>query len=133
MKKVFRMVVFSGISLYITSLLIKGGFSITLDPKNFAFATLIMAATYYLIAPFMKIIFLPFNFLTFGLFSFVIYILLLNFLINYFGYMSIHPWTFPGMTIMGFTLTKTSLNYWMTLAVSAFSFSAIINLLESLL
>jgi uncharacterized membrane protein YvlD (DUF360 family) len=133
MKKLIRMFVFSAVGLYATSLLIKSGFVVTQDPKNFAIATLIMVAAYYLIAPLMKIIFLPFNIVTFGMFSFVVYILLLNFLINYFGYMSIHPWTFPGLTVMGFTLAKTSLNYWMTLALSALSFSTIINLLESLL
>lgn len=133
MKKVFRMFFFSAISLYATSYLIKGGFTITTDLKNFALATLIMAAAYYFISPLMKIVFLPLNIITFGMFSFIVYVLLFNFLINYFGYINVHAWTFPGMTIMGFTLAKTSLNYWMTLALSALSFSSIINLLESLL
>lgn len=133
MKKVFRMFVFSAISLYTTSFLIKDGFVVTTDLKNFALATLIMAVAYYFITPLMKVVFLPLNIITFGMFSFVIYVLLFNFLINYFGYINVHPWTFPETTIMGFTLAKTSLNYWMTLALSALSFSSIINLLESLL
>lgn len=133
MKFLFRMFVFSAIALYATSFIMKGSFVISTDPKNIALAAVLVAAVHYLARPIMKIIFLPLNIITIGLFSFVAYILLFNFMINSFGYITIHPWTFPGISAFGYSLAKTDLNYWMTLFSSSFMLSFFINLLELLL
>lgn len=129
MKRIIRGIIFSGLSLYLTSLAIRG-FTIKHDFKPFVFATLILAVVYYLIVPLSKLILLPLNVLTLGLVSVIAYILLFNYVIHYFGFISIHPWVFEGISIFGFIIPKTPLNYIATLISSALLYSTIINLFE---
>lgn len=130
MKRIIRGIIFSALSLYLTSLVIRG-FSIKYDFTPFIFATLILAVVYYLIVPLTKLILLPLNVLTLGLVSVIAYILLFNYVIYYFGFISIHPWIFEGIAIGGFIIPKTQLNYLSTLISSALLYSTIINVFES--
>ncbi len=129
MKRIIRGVIFSAVSLYLTSLLIQG-FSIKYDLKSFAIATLILAAVYYLIIPLSKLILFPLNILTFGFISIIVYILLFNYVIHYFGFISIHSWTFEGFTFAGIIIPKMQLSYFSTLISSALLYSTIINVFE---
>lgn len=129
MKKIFRMIIFSGLSLYITSLIIKG-FIIKTDLISLIIASLILAIVYYLLTPLIKVILLPFNILTLGLISIIVYILLFNFVINKFNLVVIHPWVFPGGNFGGISIPQIEFNYWLTLISSSVLYSTIINLLE---
>lgn len=132
MKKIFRMIIFSGLSLYITSLIIKG-FIIKTDLNSLIIASFILAIVYYLFTPLIKVILLPLNILTLGLISIIVYILLFNFVINKFNLVIIQPWVFPGLNINGFSLPRIEFNYWLTLITSSVLYSTIINLLEMFL
>lgn len=129
MKRIIRSIIFSALSLYLISIIIKG-FSITYELKSFVFATLILAIVYYLVVPFSKLILLPLNILSLGLISVVVYIVLFNYVISYFGFISIRAWTFEGITISGFSIPKIEFNYLSTLISSALLYSAIINIFE---
>ncbi|HLD26582.1 MAG TPA: phage holin family protein [Patescibacteria group bacterium] len=129
MKRIIRGIIFSALSLYLTSLVIRG-FSIRYDLKPFLLATLILAVVYYLIVPLSKLILLPLNILTLGLVSVVVYIFLFNYVIHYFGFISIHSWTFEGFTFSGLVIPKIQLNYLSTLISSALLYSTIINVFE---
>lgn len=129
MKRIIRGIIFSALSLYLTSLVIRG-FSIKYELKPFLLATLILAIVYYLIVPLSKLILLPLNILTLGFVSVIVYILLFNYVITYFGFISIQPWTFEGITLAGFTIPKTHVNYFLTLIISALLYSSIINVSE---
>ena len=132
MKKIFRMIIFSGLSLYLTSLIIKG-FVITNDLKTFILASIFLAIVYYLLTPILKLILLPLNILTLGFFSIVVYVFLFNYVINKINFVNIGPWTFPGYNFYGFSLPRIEFNYWLTLISSSIFYSTIINLLELLL
>jgi len=132
MKKIFRMIIFSGLSLYITSLIVKG-FIIKTDLKSLIIASLILALVYYLLTPLIKLILLPLNILTLGLLSMIVYVFLFNYVINKFNLVVIQPWVFPGLDIGGFSIPRIEFNYWLTLITSSILYSTIINLSEMFL
>ncbi|MCX7955975.1 MAG: phage holin family protein [Patescibacteria group bacterium] len=132
MKKIFRMIIFSATAIYLTSLWNKG-FVINFDFFSFLKASLFIALAYYLIIPTSKIIFLPLNFLTLGLFSVIFYALILYFFSNNFGLITIKSWYFSGEKFLNFIITPMNINYLVNIFLSAFSISTIINLLEKIL
>ena len=81
MKKIFRMIIFSGVAIFLTSLW-NSGFIIASDPMIYLKAALIIAAVYYLIIPISKIILLPLNILTLGFVSVIFYAAVFYFLLN---------------------------------------------------
>jgi len=123
------MIIFSGLSLYITSLIIKG-FIIKTDWQSLIIASFILAVVYYLLTPLIKLVLLPFNILTLGLISIIVYVLLFNFVINKFNLVTIHSWVFSGYNFAGISIPKIEFNYWLTLITSSMLYSTIINLLE---
>ena len=132
MKKIFRMIVFSGVAILLTALWNKG-FIIKADPIVYVKAALIIAAVFYLIVPISKMILLPLNILTFGLVSIVFYSVIFYFLLNRFDLISIKEWIFPGAKILGIELTKIKIYGTANIFVSSLSISTIINLLEKLI
>ncbi len=122
MKKILRMLLFSGFGFYLTSLWDKG-FIINYDFKKFLIAVALMALTYYLIAPIAKIILLPLNILTFGLLSIIFYVFLFYFMDKNLQLLQIKSWVFQ----------KYPISYWQNLVLSSLSVSAIINLIEKII
>lgn len=116
------MIVFSAAALYLTSLWNKG-FILNMDWKNLLISTLAIAVLYYLINPVAKMILLPVNLLTFGLISMIVYFLLFHFVITHYSLISIKSWTFNSYQI----------NYYLNVALSAFSVSTIISFCEEIL
>lgn len=129
MKKISRMAAFSALSLYLTSLIIKG-FVLKIELIPFITAVLILAVVYYFITPFLKLVLLPLNILTIGLTTVIAYVLIFNFVINYFGFISIKSWVFEGLKFGGINIPKMQMNYITTLISSSILYSSIINLLE---
>lgn len=122
MKKILRMLIFSGAAIFLTTLWNKG-FIIESDPTVYLKAALVIAAVYYLIVPFSKLILLPLNILTFGLVSVIFYAAIFYFLLNRFDLIIIKEWVFSGIKISSIG----------NIFVSAFSISIIINLLEKII
>ncbi|MFA6533038.1 MAG: phage holin family protein [Patescibacteria group bacterium] len=132
MKKIFRMIIFSGVAIFLTSLWNKG-FIIKSDPLIYLKAALIIAAVFYLVAPVSKMVLLPLNILTFGLISVIFYSAIFYLLLNRFNLISIKEWVFPGAKILGIELTKIKVSATANIFISSFSISTIINLLEKIL
>lgn len=132
MKKIIRMVVFSGVGIYLTFLWNKG-FIIHLDPPTFLETTLLVALAYYLIIPIAKVILLPINILTFGLLSIALYALTFYVLAHYTGFIQITGWKFEGLTFVGINIHKTTVDYLANLFLASFSVSVIIKLLNRLI
>jgi len=122
MKKIFRMIIFSGIAIFVTALWNKG-FVIKMDPLIYLKASLIIALVYYLITPISKIILLPLNIFTFGFVSVIFYAVIFYFLLNHFDLVVIKEWVFLGNNISSLV----------NIFISSFSISAIINLLEKVI
>lgn len=129
MKKIIRMLVFSGVALYINSLWNKG-FNLHITPLVLFKASFLLGLVYYLIAPLLKILLLPLNIITFGFVSVIAYLALINFIFTRFSLVQIHAWEFPGLHTWLIYIPKVKLNYWTNLILISFSLSTIINLLE---
>jgi uncharacterized membrane protein YvlD (DUF360 family) len=84
------------------------------------------------VKPLMKVVFLPLNLITFGLFSFVLYIFFLHMLSSSYHLFSILPWQFNGLSFSFASLPKTSISYVSNLVLSSFSLSSIISGLDQL-
>ncbi len=132
MKKIFRMIVFSGIAIFLTSLWNKG-FIVKLDPIIILKASLLIAAVYYLVLPISKLILLPLNIISLGLVSVVFYSAVLFFLFNRFDLIIVKDWTFSGLKIYNLTIGGMNISRTLNIFISSFSISTIINLLETTL
>lgn len=132
MKKISRMLVFSGVGLYATSLW-NGGFTVSLEPKNFLLLTVAVALLYYLLTPLTKIVLFPLNFLTFGLFSVFLNSFLFYLIVRYFStIISIEKWRMPEVKWLFFEAGPIDLGFIANVFVCALSVYLIINLLERL-
>lgn len=132
MKKIFRMVIFSLISIFLITLIVKG-FEIKPDIYSYLLAAVVLSLVYYLIIPILKLILLPLNILTLGLASFLAYLIIFNFVINRFNLLIIKPWHFDGLTIGSFSIPPIDLSYWPTLILVVVLYSTLINFFESIL
>lgn len=131
MKKIIRIIIFSSIAIYLTSVWDKG-FQISSNINDFIILTFLIGLINYLIIPLSKIVLFPINFLTLGLASFLVYILALH-LISSSDLITIKSWLFPGINLFFFHIPKLSINYLENLILSSLLLSSIINTLEKLL
>jgi len=133
MKKIIRMIIFSAISIYLTSLW-NQGFVLHFDSwKNILQAVVSVAVIYYLIIPLTKIILLPLNFLTLGLVSIVVYFLVFYLFFTRFSIIEVKEWVFLGLSIFGIIIPKTNISFLGNCILVSISISLINNLQEKLL
>ena len=132
MKKILRMIIFSGLAIFLTSLWNKG-FVIKLDPMIFLKASLLIAAVYYLVLPVSKLILLPLNIISLFLVSIVFYSVILFFLFNRFNLIFVKDWTFSGIKIFHYAVPAMKISQTLNIFVSSFSISTIINLIETII
>ncbi|GAB4218852.1 MAG: hypothetical protein Fur009_2030 [Candidatus Microgenomates bacterium] len=132
MKKIFRMIVFSAVAIFITSLWNKG-FIIQNNFLIYLKASLLIALVYYLIVPLTKIILLPLNILTLGLVSVIFYGVLFYLVFNNIGLITIKAWYYGGGKLFNIIIMPMDISFLANIFLSSFSISTIINLLEKLL
>ncbi len=132
MKKIFRMIIFSALAIYLTSLWNKG-FVVPLNLSDFFQGVIVIAIIYYFINPLTKIVLLPLNILTLGMVSFIAFFIIFYFFVSSFSFIEIKEWVFPGINWYGFNLEKMDINYLGNLILSSLSISLIINSFEKLL
>lgn len=82
------------------------------------------------VKPILKILFIPINFLTFGLLSWFINVVIVFLLTLIMPQVQIKTWTFPGLSYAGFLVPEMHLNYLGALIVSALLITFITNVLE---
>lgn len=80
--------------------------------------------------PILKILFLPINIATMGLFSWVINVLIIYGLDYFFAEVTISPWTFPGFAYEGFNIPEISFGIIGTYIISAFFISFLSSFLK---
>lgn len=131
MKNIFRIFIFSFFSLFLTSYWDKG-FQLPLTTLDFVKAGVALTIIFVIVRPLMKIVFLPLNIITFGLFSFFLYVFCLHVLSSWYGFFSIHAWQFYGLQLGIITIPKTYISYISNLVLSSFSLSSIINILDQI-
>lgn len=131
MRRVFRIFIFSCFALFLTSYWNRG-FILPIQVIEFLKAGVALTILFVIVRPLMKIIFLPLNLLTFGLFSFFLYIFSLHLLASFYGLFIIKPWSFPGISLLFFSIPATHIDYLQNLVLSSFSLSSIISALDHL-
>ncbi|MEK7522795.1 MAG: hypothetical protein AAB569_04380 [Patescibacteria group bacterium] len=132
MKKILRMIIFSGVAIFLTALWNKG-FAIKQDPMIYLKAALLIAAVYYLVLPISKLILLPLNIISLGLVSVIFYSAVLFFLFDRFSLITVKEWTFPGLKFFSLVVNEMKISRTLNIFISSFSISAIINLLEKII
>ncbi len=130
MKYLLRVFLFNTFGLWLTSqllptLVIAGGWQAIVS------AGVILSLLMLIVAPILKILFIPINILTFGLLSWLINVIVLYLLTVFAPGVSVRPWQFPGFSWSGFVIPSAYLNYTIALIVSSLVITFIANLLHA--
>ena len=129
MKKLLRKYLSSLGALWVTSqilpaLVIQGGL------KGLALATLAFMIADIILIPLLKVLFLPLNLLTLGLFAWIINVLALFFLVSVLPELELLPYQFPGIDLAGFILPPIEMSTFMVAIVASFLIGGIIHILN---
>lgn len=109
MKTILRAILLNLATLYIVTLFYDG-LSIERTPLTFLAAALVWTLLNKIIKPVIKLLLLPINLITLGLFSWVVNVITL-FLLSYFiKSVVITAYTFPGFTSQGFVIPQMEFN-----------------------
>lgn len=100
MKKILRDVFSNTLSIYLTSLLFSG-LKVTYDIQSFVASGFLLTIGEYVVKPILSLIALPLQFLTLGLFSFVINAIILLILTQVYKNIHIVAFSFNGIVLLG--------------------------------
>ena len=131
MKHFFRIFIFSCFALFLTAFWNRG-FAIPNTVAVFGKAALVLTIIFVLIRPLVKIIFLPLNILTLGLFNFAAYLFFLNSMSTIYHLVTIHAWTLTGFSFLFIKIPTMHISGFWNLVLSSVSLSSIINVLDDL-
>ncbi|MBI2612175.1 phage holin family protein, partial [Candidatus Gottesmanbacteria bacterium] len=116
------------IALYFTTSAITT-FKIGLGADGFFITSAALSILNIIAKPIFKIILLPLNIATFGLFSWIANVAILYLLVRFLPSVSLSPWKFPGLSYHGITISSFNLNDWQTYIATALSLAIIVNFL----
>ena len=114
------------VSEMLPALSIHGGWTVVL------FAGLMLGLLMLLVAPMLKILFIPINIITFGLMSWMINVIVLWLLTIFVPNVTIQAWTFPGATWAGFVIPSIHLSYGAALVAVSLAVSFFVNVFHDI-
>lgn len=131
MKYLLRVFLFNSFSLWFVSqiipaLTISGGWQVLL------FAGGILSILMLLVAPILKILFLPINILSFGLLSWLINVIVLYLLTVFVPDVAVHAWVYPGTSFAGFVIPQISFSYVVSIILVSLTMTFFVNLLHDI-
>lgn len=131
MKYLLRVFLFHSFSLWFVSqilpaLVIDGGWQVLM------LAGIVLSFLMMLVAPILKILFIPINLLTFGLLSWFINVIVLYLLTIFVSGVHVVAWTFPGAEFAGFVLPKIAFSSFVSFILVSLSVSMLVNLLHDI-
>lgn len=131
MKYLLRVFLFHSFSLWFVSqvlpaLVISGGWQVLL------LAGIVLSLLMMLVAPILKILFIPINLLTFGLLSWFINVIVIYLLTLFVSGVSVVAWTFPGASFAGFVLPQIAFSSFVSFILVSLSVSMLVNLLRDI-
>ncbi len=103
-------------------------FTISGGVKGWLTAAVGIMIANFLVVPFMKVLLLPLNLLTLGIFSWAGNILALYILVITVPSISIANYQFPGTVLGGFAISKMDLNTFQVAAVASFFLAVIMHM-----
>lgn len=129
MKHLIRVFLFNVFALWLTSQLVPalvtpGGWQIIL------FSGFILSILMLIVAPLLKILFIPINILTFGLLSWLVDVIVIYLLTVFVPEIRITSWAFGGASWQGFTIPPIHFNYFWALVITSLFISTITDLLH---
>lgn len=129
MKTLFKGVLINAFSLFLLSQILSG---IKISGGFFAFiiAGFALSVMSFTLKPVLKIITLPLNFVTFGLASFLINVIILYVLTIFIPQVSINAFVFNGASVLGFVLPKIDFNAFFAFVACGVVLSAITSFLS---
>ncbi len=92
----------------------------------------ILAILMLFVKPIIKILFIPINFLTLGLVSWVVNVIVMYLLTLLAPNVSIVPWVYPGLSWQGFSIPQTTISYVPTLIIVTFALTFVTQFLENI-
>lgn len=131
MRHPVRIFIFSCFALFLTSYWNKG-FILPETVEQFGKTALVLTLVFVLIRPLAKVIFLPLNVLTLGIFNFVFYLFVLHVMANSYQLFTINEWAFGGLNMLSIVIPASPISYGMNLVLSSVSLSGIINVLDQI-
>lgn len=118
MKKLLRYFLINLVSIFITTRYIQG-LSYTGGIKSLMIGAFVFMLINFLLVPLLKVLFLPLNLLTVGLFAWLINVLALYTLTSIVSDFVLQPYSFPGMNIAGITIPAMELtSFWVAVIAS---------------
>lgn len=129
MKYLLRLFLFQIIGLWFTSQILPTIVVIG-NWQTLVISGLVLGLLMLIVKPLLKILFIPINFLTFGLLSWFINVVILYILTVIMPQVQIHEWTFPGVNFSGFIIPALHLNYLLSLIASTLLITFITDVLE---
>jgi len=129
MKHLIRVFLFNVFALWLTSeifpsLVIPGGW------QTILFAGFVLSILMLIVAPILKILFIPINILTFGLLSWLINVIVIYLLTVFVPEIQVQPSAFNGITWAGFVIPSFQLSYFLALVVVSLCISTITDILH---
>ena len=129
MKHLVRVFLFSVFALWLTSQVLPG-VAIMGAWQTILFAGFILALLMLIVAPILKILFIPINILTFGLLSWFVHVIVIYLLTLFVPEIQISPWTFSGASWAGFVIPGLEVGYFLSLVLVSLCIAAIGDILH---
>ncbi len=129
MKTLLRYFLINLVSLYATTRYIPG-LSYTGGIKSLIIGALAFMLINFLLVPLLKLLFLPLNILTLGLFAWLINVLALYALTTIVSEFALSPYSFSGANIIGVTIPAVELTTFWVAVVASFMIGIITHFLQ---
>ncbi len=128
MKSLLRAFIYNLVCLFLATLIIPG-FSIEGGVRVLLFASIVFTLLNFFLKPLIKILLFPINFITLGLFSFLVNVIIIYVLIYFVSQIKITPWTFYGFSYQGFSIPTIYFTNFLTILIASFLLSIFFNIL----
>lgn len=132
MKHLLRIFLLNSFSLWLTAEMLPG-FSLESGWQTILLAGFVLSLLMGIIAPILKILFIPINILTFGLFSWLINGIVLYLLTIFVPEVVAAPWHFLGTTILGITIAPVNITYAWSILIASVVLTLCTNLLRDIM
>lgn len=129
MKKILRYYLINLGALWVTTQILPA-LSITQGLRGLLIAGFAFMLTNILLVPLLKIILLPLNLLTLGIFAWLSNVLALYFLVSMVPSFKIEPYYFPGIDLSGFSISAFDLTTFHVAIVASLLISLIVHFVQ---
>ena len=131
MKHLLRVFLFNVFAIWITSQIFEG-FVISGTWQTLLFAAGILSLLMLIVKPLLKILFIPINIITFGLFSWFINVIILYILTVFVPDVQVEPWIYPGFAWSGFVIPSFEISYFLSLIIASVSITFFTNVFHNI-